>query len=199
MRFENCLINGCDRNAHRDENGKKGWCSTHYQRWRKHGDPLVVKAQETPAIDWLHKHSTHSGDECLPWPFAIGADGYGRVHTPKTGSLTTASRLMCIFAHGEPPSPRHEAAHKCGKGNEACTNPEHIYWATPTENQGDRVLHATSNRGERQWKAKLTAADVIEIRRLLGSITQTEIAKRFNVDISHISDIKRRKKWAWLD
>lgn len=34
-----CLIAGCDRPA----NGARGWCSTHYQRWYKYGDPLTLK------------------------------------------------------------------------------------------------------------------------------------------------------------
>lgn len=45
---------------------------------------------------------------------------------------------------------------------------------------------------------KLTVEKVVEIKRLLimSPLNQTEIAKLFNVDQSHISDIKRRKRWA---
>lgn len=45
---------------------------------------------------------------------------------------------------------------------------------------------------------KLTAEKVVEIKRLLilSPLNQTEIARLFNVDPSHISDIKRRKRWA---
>lgn len=35
----NCLVEGCDKARH-----GRGWCSTHYRRWRKHGDPLVASA-----------------------------------------------------------------------------------------------------------------------------------------------------------
>lgn len=35
-----CLIEGCDVGIRR---GGRGWCSRHYQRWLKHGDPLTVK------------------------------------------------------------------------------------------------------------------------------------------------------------
>ena len=45
---------------------------------------------------------------------------------------------------------------------------------------------------------KLTESDVIQIKKLLvtSKLTQKEIAKIYNVDPSHISDIKRGKRWA---
>jgi hypothetical protein len=171
----------------------------HYQRWKAHGDPFAVKKTPSPAIDWIRANAGYAGDECLTWPFSIGADGYGRAHYPGTAKLTIASRLMCIVAHGEPPSPKHEAAHSCGRGKSACTNPRHLYWATPTINHADKILHNTTNRGERQWRAKLSEADVRQIRSLIGTMTNAAIAKRFDVDQSHISEIKHRRAWAWLD
>lgn len=32
-----CAVDGCDRPPHGST-----WCGMHYQRWRKHGDPLTV-------------------------------------------------------------------------------------------------------------------------------------------------------------
>lgn len=43
-----CSVAGCDNT------GKlaRGWCNTHYLRWRKYGDPnAIVKAAATPAVD----------------------------------------------------------------------------------------------------------------------------------------------------
>ncbi|MBM6622643.1 hypothetical protein JTF08_13590 [Micrococcaceae bacterium RIT802] len=34
-----CSVDGCDREA----KGGRGFCGLHYQRFRKHGDPLVIK------------------------------------------------------------------------------------------------------------------------------------------------------------
>lgn len=198
MRFQKCSVDGCERNGHRDGEGKLGMCSMHYQRAKRHGNPSVVKAVPSPATDWLRAHANHDGDECLTWPFAIGADGYGRVHEPKTGKLTTASRLMCVFAHGQPPTPKHEAAHSCGRGNQGCTNPNHIYWATSERNHADKIIHETTNRGERQWNSKLTEADVLAIRALTGTMSQAAIAKRFGVSRTTISDIQKGRRWAWF-
>jgi hypothetical protein len=39
-----CVIEGCDKPA---RGGGCGWCSMHYTRWRRHGDPLVIKRTES--------------------------------------------------------------------------------------------------------------------------------------------------------
>jgi hypothetical protein len=198
-RFKPCSVDGCSRNAHRDDAGKKGFCSMHYSRSLRHGDPTIVKLQSSPAKDWVAAHKDHQGDECLKWPFALGRDGYGRIHRDGGGALTTASNYMCEVAHGPRPSPRHECAHSCGKGREACVNPRHLYWATPQENQNDRVGHGTSNRGTRQWKAKLTEDDIRAIRAMSHTAPQSDISALFDIDRGHISAIINRKKWAWLN
>ena len=42
MAKRTCSIDGCDRS-----HAARGWCNTHWARWRKHGDPLV--GARTPA------------------------------------------------------------------------------------------------------------------------------------------------------
>ena len=198
IRFTTCSVSDCKNNAHRDGDGRKGFCSMHYQRVKKHGDPTVIKVISSPAKDWLIAHVSYKDDNCLQWPFCIGNDGYGRVHYFGNGALTTASRLMCVLAHGEPPSKKHESAHSCGKGSQGCVNPLHLYWATPTTNQRERLAHGTHNRGERQGLSKLTDENVRTIRLLVKSQSQTSVAAMFDIDQSHVSNIVTRKVWAWL-
>lgn len=53
-----------------------------------------------------------------------------------------------------------------------------------------------SGVGESNGHARLTEADVAEIRALVGSgLTQTETARRFNVTQSHVSSIILGKSW----
>jgi hypothetical protein len=197
-RYAKCSVADCAANAHHDGSGRRGFCCMHYQRWQAHGDPLFVWKQERPAIEWLESRVLFTGDECLPWPFTVGKDGYGRVHRPDTYRLTTASRMMCEMAHGPAPSRKHEAAHSCGNGNKACTNPNHVYWATPTRNHADKVAHGTTNRGERQGSSKLTEADIRAIRSLCETMSNTDIARIYSLDQSTVSQIKGRKRWGWL-
>jgi hypothetical protein len=142
----------------------------------------------TAAAKWLFDHTGHQGDDCLIWPFTERADGYGAVR--HEGRTYLAHRLMCELAHGEPPSPRHQAAHECGKGNKGCVNPRHLSWKTQHENQQDRWKHGTQNIGQR---GKLTYAERMEIRELRGKVTQAELAKRFGVDRTTIRCIQLKE------
>lgn len=54
-----------------------------------------------------------------------------------------------------------------------------------------------AQQGMNNGHARLTANDIIEIKKLLeeGTLTQNQIAEQFGVSPSHVSNIKYRKKW----
>jgi hypothetical protein len=141
----------------------------------------------------------HVSDECLIWPFHRMNNGYAPIGIPGTRTKTTASRVVCERLHGPAPTPQHQAAHNCGKGHLGCVNPNHIEWKTPAQNQADRIIHGTSNRGARQWMSKLEPPQVYEIRRLAkAKLPQAEIAARFGIEQPTVSRIVSRGTWAWL-
>lgn len=190
-----CIIEGCEKVAY-----AYGHCLMHHKRLLRHGNPLVtVKPPNGSRYDFIANIARYfDGDECLPWPFKSKSQGRGLVYLPN-GTERLASRVLCEMVYGPPPTPRHEAAHSCGKGHEGCVNPKHLRWATPEENQADKIIHGTTNRGERCGSAKLTEDDVRYIRIHLNSRCNKEIASLYGVTDSAIRSIKSRRTWAWLE
>lgn len=191
-----CSIKDCGKpvvNVH-------GWCSAHYQRWHRHGDPLgggAPRGISKTALKYLEGVVLkYKGDECLIWPFSRQPTGYGRLSID--GKLSSAHRVVCERTNGAAPTSKHHAAHSCGKGMSGCVTPSHLRWATPSENNADKVSHGTSSRGEKNYLAKLTKADVLEIRRLEGSTPRSAIAKQFGVSEGHIQGLHTKRYWAWL-
>lgn len=181
-----CSVEGCDKRYL-----AKGLCSKHYQRLAKRGDLEVSTAPDGVPKAWLLEHKNYQGDECLTWPFGKGGGGRGMISGEKRPMF--ASRAMCIAAHGPPPFEKAEAAHSCGKGHEACVNPNHLRWATSLENKLDKIIHGTSNRGERHPLAKLTVEQVRAIR--ADARPNAVIAADYPVSRRTIADIKRRAAW----
>jgi hypothetical protein len=173
----------------------RGYCGKHYQRWNKHGDPLVIDLH--PAAKYLRDVVLpYQGDDCLIWPFKRLRNGYAWAR--RNGKSHNVLRLVCEDTLGQPPTPRHQAAHTCGKGYMGCVNPKHGYWATPEENYADRARHGRTVRGEAISHAKLTEDQVYEIRSLAGTTHQYIIARRFGVSQSSISHILTGKSWKYL-
>lgn len=187
-----CTIQDCGQECH-----ARGWCRKHYLRWRKHGDPLGGGTPKGETVRWLLAHVTHDDTaNCLSWPYAKTA-GYGE--TFWNGKPALAHRVMCTLAHGQPPTPKHDAAHNCGRGADGCVNPHHLRWATRKDNNADKLMHDTHNRGERNWHARLTENDVRKIRILGMTLEHKVIAEIFGVSRPHISDIIDRTRWGWLE
>lgn len=141
-------------------------------------------------LEWIRKNSTHSGSECLIWPFARRSDGYANLCSGP------AYRVMCELAYGPPPTSRHQAAHSCGNGKLGCINPCHLGWKTHTENAADKIAHNTVAAGERHGASKLTKNKVAEIRTACKSgVSQAQMARRFGVAYQTIWDVVHGKTW----
>jgi hypothetical protein len=190
-----CNIAGCEK-----RHLSLGYCSAHYNRLKRHGDPFgggSARPKQGYVLRFFQDVVlAHDGDDCLIWPFARW-NGYAQMSFE--GKTRWVSRLVCEEEHGPPPSSKHEAAHICGKGNLGCVSRRHLFWRTPVENASDKYRHGTPPRGERCGTSKLTADDVREIRALADTCTQASIAERFGIKPNTVSGIVSGKSWGWLD
>jgi len=195
---------------------------------------------------------------CWKWTGAKHPFGYGMIRAGGTKEKITASRASWLVHFGDIPAGMY-VCHKCD--NPECTNPEHLFLGTATDNSLDKeskergvrkfsqsdcdMIHTLLSlgcskravgrafqthrksietafkygamlpnpepkpirepkpkspppimRGEENIKAKLTAADVLEIRELHSQGLSTgEISKSFAVGKSMISHICTRRNW----
>lgn len=186
-----CSIPGCGK-PHRS----RGWCMAHWNRWKRNGDPLAGRPSNGEAHRFLQDVVlTHRGEDCLEWPFACTE---GRAVLRVNGKLEYVSRLVCESVHGPAPTPHHQAAHSCGRGFAGCVSPHHLDWKTQSENEADKLIHGTDNRGEKHYAAKISAEDVNQIRGLKGELSNKDIASRFGISDALVRDIHSGRVWGWL-
>jgi hypothetical protein len=150
------------------------------------------------AFKKVYRKATLSGT-CLIWPNYKNEDGYGilnRRQRDGSGKDYKAYRLAYEFYKGPIPEGLL-VRHLCN--NPPCINPEHLDLGTHQDNKNDSVKAKRHTYGEINPKAKLTEADVIEIRRLaMEGLSNVEIAKRFPVCSKNISSIKLGQTWRHL-
>lgn len=187
-----CSIDGCGKPVK-----ARGWCNAHWFRWRRHGNPLSGGTTPGDALAFLMRIDLNRlVDECIRWPFALTRGGYGQINVD--GRHTYPHIFMCERINGPAPSSRHQAAHTCGKGHDACVNPFHLKWKTPTENEADKLIHDTHIRGERSRNHKLSEADARAILANKGRVTAKKLSGRYGVSRSAVLQIWSRRNWAWL-
>jgi hypothetical protein len=175
----NCSVLRCEAVAWR-----RGLCCAHYTRQRKHGDPLAGGTPKGELLHWLKRHANYPADECLTWPFGDRGNGYGSVKF--RGKHTSASRVMCLLAHGEPTAPDADAAHSCGNGHLGCVNPRHLRWATRLENVRDAISHGSTSRGAKHSAAiKQAFAEI--------PIAARKEAARLGVDVQTLTKEAREQ------
>jgi len=148
-------------------------------------------------------------DDCWEWTGARqssqgSAPGYGSVRLE--GRQLSAHRIAWEYAHGPIPDGL-VVCHHCD--NPPCCNPAHLFLGTIMDNNADRTQKGRSASGDKHWtrhrplrgeqatRAKLTAVQVAEIRRLYaeGGISQRELAERYPVSKSAIKHILKGRSW----
>lgn len=173
-----CLV--CDRPAL-----ARSYCAKHYQRLRRHGDPLAgrpISAQRA----FIERLLVEKHTGCVIWPFATTNGGYASASLD--GKPVVVSRLICGLVNGDPPHVGMEAAHRCGNGAIGCVNPMCLYWATKAENNADKIRHGRAPAGENHWRCKLTDSQVAAIRS--DTRLSTVVAAEYGISRVHVSRIR---------
>lgn len=156
----------------------------------RHSEPLgLAQAARGILLDKLMAHMEQNENGCWLWTGSVDADGYGML---KHGDRPyRAHRLAYRLFVGEP---EHSVLHKCD--TPACFNPTHLYDGTHRDNARDAFARGQLARGERNGQAKLTEAQVAEVRRLYGQgVGPRELAERFGVHRQTIRLVIRGETW----
>lgn len=126
--------------------------------------------------------------DCWLWTSAKTPHGYGLITIKQKTHY--AHRVMYMLYNGTIPDGL-DVRHKC---RNKCVNPEHLELGTRSENCQDMVRDGTVLRGERCGTSKLTADQVLEIRRRSNEL-QSDLAKEFGVSTTTVREIIRRETW----
>lgn len=166
-------------------------CVNCYARMKRAG--TLPPKMKTFAKDLFWKTVEHKGTDCVIWPYSKTSTGYGQIHWD--GKPRAVHLVMCELTHGARPADKHEAAHSCG--NPLCMNPNHIRWATYSEQADDKAMHGTKKSGQMTYNAKLTESDV---RLILRSTERSEVlARRFRCSRQSVSAVRSNRAWKHVD
>lgn len=75
---------------------------------------------------------------------------------------------------------------------------ENLRLDTKSANEMDKVLHGTSNRGERDGHNKYPTELILKIKEECNLITPKEISKKYGIPYPYIIKIKNKQRWSWL-
>lgn len=144
-------------------------------------------------VDQLLRRTT-IGDGCWEWCGRINRHGYGQVSIKHR--TVAVHRLSYRLFAGDIPDGLC-VLHKCD--NPACVRPSHLFLGTHAENVADRDAKGRTARGRRIPNSKLSAGDVLEIRRrCVSGDRQSDIARDYGIAVSQVSQIHTRKVWRWV-
>lgn len=157
---------------------------------------------DTLEIRFWKKVNRLSDNECWNWTAYTSKSGYGWMGVGDKKS-NFAHRVSAVI-HGliNNLNTSLHVLHKCD--NPKCCNPNHLFVGTNIDNVADRVSKGRSgskpHHGELNGMAKLSSTDIINIRYLYGqgAISQSELAKLYNVQQPHICRIVNNKRWRLL-
>lgn len=151
-----CAVAGCGGQVGRS--GGAGFCRKHYKRFLSHGAPLGGGIEHGEANRFVCEVVTSTElFQCIQWPYGKSNDGYGRVNWQ--GKPSNVHAVVAALAHGDRPTPKHDACHSCGNGHLGCVNPNHLYWGTRKENVADAIAHGTARFWGRPARSAPAAND----------------------------------------
>ena len=162
----------------------RGWCNTHYERWRRLG---TINLSSRPLPEDRFWSFTRKAPGCWEWTGSMSR-GYGQLLWE--GKVISAPRISWFLSRGRWPIAGHDICHRCD--NRACVKPAHLFEGTRSDNVRDAV--AKGRHVHRLAKIDYATAERIRALAQEGK-TQVEIARVFGLSASNISYVVNRKTW----
>lgn len=109
----------------------RGWCNTHYRRWRRHGDPNSGgRKYQSPEEAFLANTEPLPWGGCVIWTGAVDRDGYGMIWSG--GKMVYVHRYAWERENGPiPEGLKIDHRYHC---DHACCEVPHLRLATQAEN-----------------------------------------------------------------
>lgn len=169
---------------------------------------MDTRTKNIACVRLWSKVEVRSPFECWPFKGSVQPDGYGNVRIARVGYK--AHRLVWELINGSIPA-GHVVMHKCD--NPSCCNPLHLLTGTHQQNMADRNAKGRQARGMRsgKWRypekyigenhpcAKLTWAQVAEIRLAGKEAGQAALARKYGVSPGAIHQIFTGRAWRELE
>lgn len=187
-----CTIEGCGKPVL-----AKGWCSMHYNRWRKNGDPLTIRQEQHHGLSLMERLLARRqiNGSCWEWTGSADVRGYGRLNIGNAPVLV--HRASWEAHHGPIPAGKY-VCHRCD--NPKCFRPEHLFLGDQQMNMDDKMKKKRHrygvSRGTSHGGAKLTDQQVLEIRASSGP--SRIVAEQYGISGRQVRDIRTLKVWKHL-
>ena len=185
-----CTVENCDRVIY-----ACGLCRMHYQRNRKHGDPLAgIKNHASPEERFWR--FVEKQDGCWKWT-GNKANGYGRFAVgAKADGYFLAHRFSWELHNKQKIPEGMFVMHKCD--NPECTNPEHLTLGTPKENTQDMIAKGRKRTvapvGLGNGKSLLNEEKVRLIRQ--SNLPHAVIARELGVSPNCVRGVRIGRTWS---
>lgn len=187
-----CKIELCTK-----EQRTRGLCTAHYAKWRKYGDPTVVKQRQLHGLTLQERFEANvsKSDGCWEWTGYRDPNGYGRLNV---GLKPVLAHRISWQLNRHKLKGSQFVLHKCD--NPPCVRPDHLFIGSQADNLADKMRKKRHRYGvsigTAHGRCKLTEEQVREIRAWNGP--SRVIAEKFGISQSNASDIINRRIWKHL-
>lgn len=132
---------------------------------------------------------------CWIWTGPTCGKGYGSIGRGGRGGKIVMAHRASYELHSGPIPTGMLVCHKCDRP--PCCNPTHLFLGTHKDNNQDCIAKGRKRqvivRGEMAGRAKLTAAEVVEIR--ASTASAYAVAPKYGVSRQLIQRIRQRLIW----
>lgn len=191
-----CKVNGCVSKLR----GGLGYCSKHYQRFKKYGDPEKGIKLHGSLNDRFWKFVDKTDDDsCWNWNGNL-VNGYGRISLGSKLLGSEGSHRVSWMMHNNQDIPDgYHVMHSCD--NPKCVNPSHLSIGTPKDNTQDMIVKGRKKIvipiGEKNGKSIINPEIVRFIRD--SDLSHAELARQLNISNGCVRSVRSKRTWKHIE